>query len=41
MNSDKTIHNIKKSNENTYWQEQREYFKQKIIAFKEMKKRDK
>ena len=26
-------------NEKTYWEEQREYFKQKTIAFKELKKK--
>lgn len=26
-------------NKNTYWEEQREYFKQKTIAFKELKKK--
>ena len=27
------------SNEKSYWEEQREYFKQKTIAFKELKKK--
>ena len=29
----------KHSNDKTYWQEQREYFKEKTDAFKEVKKR--
>ncbi len=27
------------SSDSTYWQEQREYFKEKTLAFKELKKR--
>ena len=41
MNSDKINHSDTKiqTNEKLYWQEQREYFKQKTIAFKELKKK--
>ncbi len=38
MNSNKSIAH-KTSNQHSYWQEQREYFKQKTIAFKELKKK--
>jgi hypothetical protein len=34
----KTSHTLH-PNKNTYWEEQREYFKQKTIAFKELKKK--
>ena len=37
MNNTET--NKKSQSKNTYWQEQREYFKQKTIAFKELKKK--
>ena len=33
MNKSKT------SSDSTYWQEQREYFKEKTLAFKELKKK--
>ena len=41
MNSDKINHSemTRTKNEKLYWQEQREYFKQKTIAFKELKKK--
>jgi hypothetical protein len=31
--------NTSTSSDTTYWQEQREYFKEKTLAFKELKKR--
>lgn len=39
MNSDKSSQTKNHINKNTYWEEQREYFKQKTIAFKELKKK--
>lgn len=37
--SNKTKQTNKTSQSTTYWEEQREYFKQKTIAFKELKKK--
>ena len=40
MNKSKTMNSeLMNSESKTYWQEQREYFKEKTIAFKELKKR--
>ena len=40
INESNKTNKINKTNQsNTYWKEQREYFKQKTITFKELKKK--